>query len=248
MSKIDIDELLKILPKLIRENDTVKGAIISALSGVVATHEDIVELNKAMDKRFEAMQKTMDKRFEAMDKRFEAMQKTMDERFEAMQKTMDKRFEAMDKRFEAMDKRFETIEVDISELKNMVGNIQQTLGKPFEQFARNVVVRILDGEGMENVQLESRKFRDPERFVSEGIEEVEIDGFSLTPPIVVEITSILRSTEKVHKFLRKKEFLERKYQKDFRGFFIAASTEFPSEEIGEITVLLRKKNSELLNL
>jgi hypothetical protein len=241
MSKIDIDELLKILPKLIRENDTVKGAIISALSGVVATHEDIVELNKAMDKRFEAMQKTMDQRFEAMDKRFEAMQKTMDERFEAMQKTMDKRFEAM-------DKRFETIEVDISELKNMVGNIQQTLGKPFEQFARNVVVRILDGEGMENVQLESRKFRDPERFVSEGIEEVEIDGFSLTPPIVVEITSILRSTEKVHKFLRKKEFLERKYQKDFRGFFIAASTEFPSEEIGEITVLLRKKNSELLNL
>jgi hypothetical protein len=226
MSKIDIDELLKILPKLIRENDTVKGAIISALSGVVATHEDIVELNKAMDKRFEAIQKSMDKRFEAMDKRFEAM----------------------DKRFEAMDKRFDAIRVDISELKSMLGNIQKTLGKPFEQFARNVVVRILEGEGMENVQLVSKKFKDSERYVSEGIEEVEIDGFSLTPPIVVEITSILRNREKVNKFLRKKEFLEKKYQKSFRGFFIAASTEFPSEEIGEITVLLRKENSELLNL
>ncbi|MBD3214146.1 MAG: hypothetical protein GF311_16170 [Candidatus Lokiarchaeota archaeon] len=201
MSKIDIDELLKILPKLIRENDTVKGAIISALSGVVATHEDIVELNKAMDKRFEAM-----------------------------------------------DKRFDALRVDISELKSMLGNIQKTLGKPFEQYARNVVVRILEGEGMENVQLVSKKFKDSERYVSEGIEEVEIDGFSLTPPIVVEITSILRNREKVNKFLRKKEFLERKYQKSFRGFFIAASTEFPSEEIGEITVLLRKENSELLNL
>ena len=41
MSEIDIDELLKILPKLIRENDTIKGAILSALSGIVATHEDI---------------------------------------------------------------------------------------------------------------------------------------------------------------------------------------------------------------
>ncbi len=41
MPTIDIDELLRILPQLIRENDTVKGAIITALSGVVATHEDI---------------------------------------------------------------------------------------------------------------------------------------------------------------------------------------------------------------
>jgi hypothetical protein len=38
MNKIDIDELLEIPPKLIRENDTEKGAINSALFGVVATH------------------------------------------------------------------------------------------------------------------------------------------------------------------------------------------------------------------
>jgi hypothetical protein len=49
MNGINIDELLEILPKLIRENDRVKGAIISALSGVVATHEDIVQLTKEMD-------------------------------------------------------------------------------------------------------------------------------------------------------------------------------------------------------
>ncbi|MBD3256545.1 MAG: hypothetical protein GF383_15730, partial [Candidatus Lokiarchaeota archaeon] len=89
MEKINIDELLKILPKLIRENDTVKGAIISALSGVVATHEDVIQLTRAMnerfqkvDERFEAMQRTMEERFQKVDERFEAMQRTMEERFQ----------------------------------------------------------------------------------------------------------------------------------------------------------------------
>ena len=59
MSEIDIDELLKILPKLIRENDTIKGAILSALSGIVATYEDIQELVTQMDKRFEAQDRTL---------------------------------------------------------------------------------------------------------------------------------------------------------------------------------------------
>ncbi|MBD3215267.1 MAG: hypothetical protein GF311_21850 [Candidatus Lokiarchaeota archaeon] len=115
MSKIDIDELLKILPKLIRENDTVKGAIISALSGVVATHDDIVKLTEAMDKRFEQMDKRfefiidrMDKRAEQVDKRFEQVDKRfeqVDKRFEQV----DKRFEQEDKRFEQVDKRFEKL-------------------------------------------------------------------------------------------------------------------------------------------
>ncbi len=55
--KIDVDELLKILPQLIRENDTVKGAILTALSGVVATREDIKDVIREMDKRFEAVDK-----------------------------------------------------------------------------------------------------------------------------------------------------------------------------------------------
>ncbi|MHA1405741.1 MAG: hypothetical protein ACTSSI_18415 [Candidatus Helarchaeota archaeon] len=36
----DIEKLKRILPKLIRENDEIKGAIITALSGVIATGED----------------------------------------------------------------------------------------------------------------------------------------------------------------------------------------------------------------
>ncbi len=69
--KIDVDELLKILPQLIRENDTVKGAILTALSGVMATREDIKDVIREMDKRFEAMQQQMDKRFEAVNNHFE---------------------------------------------------------------------------------------------------------------------------------------------------------------------------------
>jgi hypothetical protein len=46
---IDVAKLIEILPKLIRENDTVKGAILSALSGVVATSGDIRELIRELD-------------------------------------------------------------------------------------------------------------------------------------------------------------------------------------------------------
>ncbi|MHA1700497.1 MAG: hypothetical protein ACTSWN_16790 [Promethearchaeota archaeon] len=52
MPNINKEELLRILPQLIREDDTIKGAIITALSGVVATREDIRDLIEAMDRRF----------------------------------------------------------------------------------------------------------------------------------------------------------------------------------------------------
>src|SRR5271157_1828106 len=67
---IDVDKLVEILPTLIRENDTIKGAIITALTGVVATHDDIKELIREMDVRFEEE----NKRFEAIDRRFDANQ------------------------------------------------------------------------------------------------------------------------------------------------------------------------------
>ena len=64
---IDKNELLKLLPKLIREDDEIKGAIITALSGVVATKEDIASLIEHSNRRFEEV----NKRFEQIDKRFE---------------------------------------------------------------------------------------------------------------------------------------------------------------------------------
>jgi hypothetical protein len=95
---IDVQKLIEILPRLIRENDTVKGAIITALSGVVATKDDIKALIAEMDKRFEAV----DKRFEAMDRRFEALQREMDRRFEALQREMDRRFDQTDRQIKLL--------------------------------------------------------------------------------------------------------------------------------------------------
>ena len=69
------EDFLKLLPKLILEDNEVKGAIITTLSGVVATKDDIKQLIEHSNKRFEALQEQMDKRFEQMDKRFEAQNK-----------------------------------------------------------------------------------------------------------------------------------------------------------------------------
>jgi hypothetical protein len=251
---IDKNELLKLLPKLIREDDEVKGAIISALSGVVATKEDIKLLIDNFNQRFKDLEEANNKRFEEINKRFERVDKRferVDKQFERVDKRferVDKQFERVDKRFERVDKRFDIMDENFREIKDLLGNIQQTLGKPFEQFGRNIISRLLQSEGLEDIKLESKKIHDENCFVSEGSKIVEIDGFSLEPSIIVEITSILRDIKKVEKFLKKKLFVENKFKKKFRGFLVAAATEFDAEEIGQITIKLRENNCELINL
>ncbi|MHA1734000.1 MAG: hypothetical protein ACTSU5_18825, partial [Promethearchaeota archaeon] len=150
MPDIDVDKLIEVLPKLVRENDAVKGAIITALTGVVATRDDIRDLIAEMDRRFGAMEKrfeAMEKRFEAMEKRFESLQVEMDRRFEAMEKRFESLQVEMDRRFEAMqaqmDRRFERTDAKIDAVLRVVKDIKRQMGAPFEQFARNVVSRIL---------------------------------------------------------------------------------------------------------
>ncbi|MHA1921423.1 MAG: hypothetical protein ACTSWX_16875, partial [Promethearchaeota archaeon] len=158
MNEFDTNYLLDILPKLIKENDTIKGAIISILSGIVATKEDIKDVIREMDKRFEAIQIQMDKRFEAMDKHFEAMDKrfeamdkrfeVMDKRFEAIQIQMNQRFEAMDKRFEAiqiqMDKRFEAVNQHFTIIESYNKEMSLTLNR----------IELKEGKYFENTVLE----------------------------------------------------------------------------------------------
>lgn len=50
------EEFLKLLPKLIREDDQVKGAILSALSGVVSTKDDIQRQIEHSDKQFKLIE------------------------------------------------------------------------------------------------------------------------------------------------------------------------------------------------
>ncbi|MHA1584435.1 MAG: hypothetical protein ACTSWL_04215 [Promethearchaeota archaeon] len=179
----------------------------------------------------------MDKRFEAADKRFDAM----DKRFEAMQKQMDKHFDAVDNRFDIQNKKFDQI-------NGKLDNLLQVFGEPFEQFARNVIERILEGEGTSGVHLDGNTLTDPKFKVSKSTTVVEIDGFSRDPPVIVEITTILKEKEKILKFLRKKSFIEEINGCKFRGFFVAASSKMTREDIGEMSVLLHSQNCELINL
>jgi len=211
-SDIDVQKLIEMLPKLVRENDTVKGAIITALSGVVATKDDIKALIAEMDKRFEAM----DKRFEAMDKRFEAAQQHTDAKFE--------------------------------KVMVILTDIKESIGVPFEQFARNVVSRILAGEGTPGIDIKKVKLKDPKGIVFPQTKEVEIDGLSEDPPIIVEITTILRDREKVEKFIAKKAFVEKQNGKVYRGFFVASGSQLSQNELANIVVLLKQHGAELINL
>ncbi|MHA1728545.1 MAG: hypothetical protein ACTSWY_07415 [Promethearchaeota archaeon] len=181
---------------------------------------------------------------ERIDKRFEESE----QRFTQAMERIDKRFEASELRFESLQERLEKHDIKFDRLINIVENIQQQLGKPFEQFARNIIIRILEGEGITNVELQSKLFIDPEYTVFENNEDIEIDGFSEEPPLIVEITSVLRETKKVTDFLKKKKFLEKKFGVSFRGFFIASSSQLSQELLAQMTILLHQNRCELINL
>ncbi|MHA1149735.1 MAG: hypothetical protein ACTSR8_15985 [Promethearchaeota archaeon] len=126
------EEFLKILPKLIVEDNEVKGAIITALSGIVATKKDINKLLEHSDRRFEKM----DQRFEKMDQRFEKM---------------DQRFEKMDQRFEKMDEKFNKIhEILLSHTQALtqLNNRTNNLNANFSRInnTRSTEFKTLDGK------------------------------------------------------------------------------------------------------
>ncbi len=137
--KNDIDEFIKILPQLIRENDTIKGAIISALSGVVATREDIRDLIKEMDRRFEAV----DRRFEAVDRRFEAV----DRRFEQLIAEMNKGF---------ADSRREQLR-----LRAAIDNLGDRSGRGLQEAVLELMDTLLVKEGVNYREVQRLPLADP---------------------------------------------------------------------------------------
>ena len=234
-----IKVILEELPQLVRESDLLKGAIISALSGVVATKEDIENLGKQMIAGFRET-----------DKRLSDFKQEMDKRFAEMREETNKRFEAMDKRFEAMDKRdneFENkTENRFDRLERKLDHLIDAIGKPFEQFGRNVITRILEGEGI-NVKLEQKRIPNPYHQIFDST-ELEFDAYSHEPPVIAEITTILSDKNKIVKFIEKKKALEKIMGKPFRGFFVCSSSKFTQEEKADIILLLKQHNSELINL
>ena len=103
------EEFLKLLPKLIQEDNEVKGAIITALSGVMATKDDI-----------ERVIRNSNQRFEEVNQRFE----------EANQ-----RFEEVNQRFEEANQRFEEAKNEREDIKDSMIILRETVGKLIQETA-----------------------------------------------------------------------------------------------------------------
>ena len=121
------EDFLRLLPKLIVEDNEVKGAIVTALSGVMATKHDIERVIEHSDKHFERMNKRfekMDERFERMDKRFEKM----DGRIEKLQEILISHTQALtqlNKRTNNLNANFSRIEnIRTTEFKTLDGKIE----------------------------------------------------------------------------------------------------------------------------
>jgi chromosome segregation ATPase len=146
-------DLVRLLPKLLKEHPELRYEVVGILAESFATKSDTAILLEELKKLREDFNRKADedsRRFEAVDKRFEAI----DRRFEAV----DKRFEAIDRRFEAVDKRFEAIESELKllrldfnvlagqfvEFKKQMGGLQETVGAFVESYYTSRVVGELE--------------------------------------------------------------------------------------------------------
>jgi len=103
------EEFLKLLPKLIQEDNEVKGAIITALSGVMATKDDI-----------ERVIRNSNQRFEEVNQRFEGV---------------NQRFEEVNQRFEEVNQRFEEAKNEREDIKDSMIILRETVGKLIQETA-----------------------------------------------------------------------------------------------------------------
>lgn len=127
------EDFLKLLPKLIVEDNEVKGAIITALSGVMATKHDIERIIEHSDKRFEKI----DKRFEKMDERIEKLQEilishtqaltqlnersnNLSSNFSRIENIRNAEFKTLDGKIESLSEGQDIIKEHIKEIKELV--------------------------------------------------------------------------------------------------------------------------------
>ena len=195
------------------------------------TRDEFLDAMERMDKRFEAV----DRRFEAVDKRFEALIKEMHDGFASARVAHDERAALEDKRF--------------GQLMSALDSLKTAFGVPFEQFARNVVARVLAGEGHPGVVLQPVKLPDPAGAVFPATKDVQIDGLSDDPPVIMEATAMLQDPKRIDKFLEKKAFVERQHPgRQYRGFFVAATSALSQDAMADAIVRLKARGCELLNL
>ena len=214
-------ELVKIIDQKIDEklSKAIETIQLSLLKDNFLTRDDFL---KAMEK--------IDARFEAMDKRFEAMQEQMDKRFEQMGKRFEAMQEQMDKRFEKVYERFDQMDFGHKDIVAGVAYI--------------VVKREFRARGID-FELKSRHhFTDEDYFVHPDSQDVEIDIFHVKPNIIGETTLKISDIEKVRSFIRKIQFIEKRYKDKFKKYFFCYSINDPIKP--EVESLLKRYDIELI--
>ncbi|MHA1658841.1 MAG: hypothetical protein ACTSUT_06935 [Promethearchaeota archaeon] len=218
------EEFLRILPKLIRENDEVKGAIITALSGVVSTKTDIEKIIEHSDKRFEAM----DKRFEAMDKRFEAM----DKRFEVLIEQMNKGFEEARKErkkgFEDASKERKLLDVKISSIGSRGGGNLQDL-------ILNLLQDKLIQENIIASEIKRERIHDLDEIFYGKNYNTDINVLIQNGKTILIEIKYNADNFKLHHFVKNAELFKHQFKKDYDELIMICL------EINEINLKLAEK-------
>ncbi|HKZ42838.1 MAG TPA: hypothetical protein VJ044_17880 [Candidatus Hodarchaeales archaeon] len=186
--------------------------------------EELVQLRKDMDKRFEAV----DKRFEVMDKRFVAM----DKRFDDMQKTFGEQLKAIREGFSFLSDRMD----------KLTTNVRRMGGEDLELLSLSFYRAILDGKLIRSDNLEWRRhFADPESL--SGSSDVEIDIFQEDPLTAVEVCSYVPDIDKLNKFIGELRFLKRKFGKTPKTLLITYGF---AKGIEDAAIALLKKEGVML--
>ena len=125
---ITAEEVIKSLPRLLKEHPELRLRIYDILSEEFVRKGEFYEFMKKSDERFEKLLQELRAFREDTNRRLKAI----DQRFEAM----DRRFDEVDGRFDKVDKRLDKMDSDFKDLKDwagmVVGGFQIRAGRSLE--------------------------------------------------------------------------------------------------------------------
>ena len=241
MGELDYEELARQIAKLYAEKPELAFKLYDQLRKYFVTLEDFKQFIEQSNNQFNTLIRHMDQRFEEINQRFEEINQrfeALNERLEADRKETAQRFEEINQRFEALttyiDRRFKELSIGY--------------GGTFEGFNKTILRKILQERGIpvEAFNVTPIHFKDPTRSVHPDTTDVEINIFNETPPIIGEVTSSLVDLKKLKTFIRKIQFIEQKFNKQFQRFFI---TLYIDETIqSEAYSLFSENNIEVITL
>jgi hypothetical protein len=107
-----------------------------------------------------------------------------------------------------------------------------------------IIKREFRARGIE-FDLKSRHhFTDEEYFVYPDSQDVEIDIFHIKPNLIGEVTLKITNIEKVRSFIRKIQFIEKRYKDKFQKYFFCYSINDSIK--ADVESLLKRYDIELI--